>query len=105
LSLCGEIRRQATTVKGIELITALSSAHFGSNAIKKLMIVDRSRKKVTTAHTLDEIPITIYHVSGKDFYAELFKKTGSEQHVAKVLSRLNGQESFHSEESIYKEAR
>ena len=102
--LCGEVRRQSTTVKGIEWITALPSRRFKNGAMKKLVLVEKTDKATTKGHTLDEIPFVIYHVPQNQFYLELFKKTGNEQHIAKVLGKLNGRQTFASEHEIYRQA-
>ena len=104
ISLCGEIRRQSTTVKGIEIITALSSKQFNKVSLRKLLSVQSSDNNQTIAHTLDEIPVTIYHTTAKQFYYELFNRTGNEAHVKKVLKNLNNKHAYNSEEAIYKAA-
>jgi DNA polymerase (family 10) len=104
VSLCGEIRRQSTTVKSIEIITALSANELNSPSLRKLLSVQSSDVNQTTAHTLDEIPVTIYHTTSKQFYYQLFTKTGSENHVKKVVSDLEGKHRYTSEEAIYNAA-
>ena len=105
ISLCGEIRRQATTVKGIEVIAALSAKQFKNSSLRKLLSIESSNNETTTAHTLDEIPVTIYHTTLKQFYYELFLRTGNHEHVKRVVSKLNDKQEYNSEEAIYKAAR
>jgi DNA polymerase (family 10) len=100
--LCGEVRRQSTTVAAIELIAAakkLSAAQLGRS-----LILQSSNDQQTLAHTIDEIPVIIYHTTGKNFYKELFQRTGHELHVKRIFAKLNGHTSFRSEEDVYKKA-
>jgi DNA polymerase (family 10) len=102
VSLCGEVRRQALTVECIEIITAISAKDFDTKAVRRIMIIQSSNKEQTQAHTLDEIPVTIYHTTKTKFYYELFLKTGNEKHIKKVSAKLKQQSNYPSEESIYK---
>lgn len=101
ISLCGEIRRQSTTVKSIEIIAALSSKQLKSSALGKFLSIQSSNDNETSGRTLDEIPVTIYHTTIKQFYYELFKLTGSEKHITKVINRLKDKHQYKSEGSIY----
>jgi DNA polymerase (family X) len=103
LSLCGEVRRQATTVGCIEIITAEESTALNSKALQRLLVIQSSTNEETRGHTLDEIPVRIYHTSKQDFHKQLFIRTGNDGHVAKVLDKLSKQD-FSSEEMIYKNA-
>jgi DNA polymerase (family X) len=105
VSLCGEIRRQSTTVSGIEIIAALPAAKFKNPALRKHLIIQSSGREQTMAHTLDEIPVTIYHTSANHFYNDLFKRTGNGAHIAKVLGKIKTRTSFISEEEIYQKAK
>ena len=69
------------------------------------MIVRTTTKSETKGITLDEIPVTIYHTTAGQFYEDLFRRTGNEQHVKKVLSKIIGKQTFKSEEAIYKKSR
>lgn len=100
ISLCGEVRRQATTVEAIEIIAAVSAAQFTS--VKKWLTVASSQDVMTRGHTLDEIPITIYHTNEKNYHKELFVRTGSEAHVARLLPKIKG--AVTSETALYKKA-
>lgn len=104
ISLCGEVRRQATTVQGIEMIAAIAAKDFKNKFLRKLITVHSSTETQTNAHTLDEIPVTIYHTTKKDFYYTLFQLTGNENHVNKVLKKVSSKKQFTSEEAIYAEA-
>jgi DNA polymerase (family 10) len=105
ISLCGEIRRQATTVPAIEILGAIKPKELAVAAIRKFLIVQSSNSNQTNAHTLDEAPVTIYHTNTETFYHELFLRTGNDGHVKKVLNKLKGKETFKSEEEIYKNAK
>ncbi len=105
VSLCGEIRRQSPTVAGIEIIAAVTAKKLTDKEIKRFLLIESSTASETKAHTLDEIPVTIYHVGADDFYEQLFRRTGSEEHVKKVLAKLKGKVAFSSEEEIYKRAK
>ena len=102
VSLCGDIRRKATTLARIEII---SVKKFNTASLKKFMIVRTTTKSETKGITLDEIPVTIYHTTAGQFYEDLFRRTGNEQHVKKVLSKIKGKQTFKSEEAIYKKSR
>jgi DNA polymerase (family X) len=104
ISLCGEARRQSTTVPGIELLAAIEKTKFEKLLPKQLMVIQSSKGDHTTGHTLDEIPVTIYHTSSNRFYGELFLRTGSEPHTQKVLKNISTKATYSSEESIYKKA-
>jgi DNA polymerase (family 10) len=101
LSLCGEIRRQTTTVAAIEILAASDPKKIKTAASRRLMIIESSSHEITRGHTLDEIPVIIYHTTKTNFYRELFRLTGSEGHVNKI-SKANG--AAISEEAIYKKA-
>jgi DNA polymerase (family 10) len=104
ICLCSEVRRQTTTVACIEIIAAISSTDLSHNAIRKLIIVQSSGKRKTKGHTIDEIPVTIYHTAKEHFYYELFLRTGNASHVKKILRKINSKDVFSSEEMIYKKA-
>ena len=104
VSLCGDVRRQTTTVERIEIIAAVPAKDFKDASLRRLVTIQSSDKAQTNAHTLDEVPVTIYHVTKSTFYYELFKRTGNENHVSKVSGKLNNETSFTSEEAIYNKA-
>jgi DNA polymerase (family 10) len=103
-SLCGEVRRQSTTVAGIEIITAIEAKAFKAATLKRLMTIQSSSKEETKGHTLDEIPVTIYHTNKATYYQQLFIRTGNEAHVHKVLEKSKSKVDYKSEEAIYKNA-
>jgi DNA polymerase (family 10) len=103
VSLCGEVRRMSTTVAEIEIITAMPPTQIASPSLRKLFAIDHHDKKVITAHTVDEIPITIYLTGKKQFYVDLFSRTGSEGHVQKILKAAKITPAS-SEEAIYEKA-
>jgi DNA polymerase (family X) len=105
ISLCGEVRRMSTTVAVIEIIIAAPSKQLVSSALRKIIAIDSASDEQTKAHTLDEIPVTIYHTTEKVYYSELFRRTGSDGHVQKVLSRISGKPAFTSEKNIYEKAK
>lgn len=105
VSLCGEIRRQSLTVAGIEIIAAATAKKLADKEIKRFLLVESSSTLETKAHTLDEIPVTIYHVGVAEFYEQLFRRTGNEEHVKKVLAKIKGNVALSSEEEIYKKAK
>jgi DNA polymerase (family X) len=104
VSLCGEIRRQTTTVAAIEIIIAVSSNKFSTPAVKRLMVVQTTNSATTRGHTFDEIPLVIYHTSREEFSDQLFIKTGSESHVKKVLQKIKTKNVHKSEDEIYRKA-
>ena len=105
ISLCGEARRQATTVEAIEIITDVQAVKFNNDGLKKLLIVQSTNKELTKAFTHDEIPVTIYHVPKTEFYDELFRRTGNEEHVRKVLEKATISGKAPSETAIYRRAK
>ena len=104
IDLCGEIRRKTLTVGVIEIIAAVPIKSISKTALRRFMIVQSSAKGETKGHTLDEIPVTIYHTTKNDFYNQLFLRTGNDSHVQKVLKKIKGEQSYPSEEVIYKKA-
>ena len=104
LSLCGEVRRQSTTVAGIEFISAISSKILLQKIPRKKLIIQSSSKAEIKGHTVDEIPVSIYLTDKESFYRELFNRTGSNPHVKKVLAKTKSRRKYISEESIYKAA-
>lgn len=105
ISLCGEVRRQTLTVHEIEVITAVSNKKFSPASLKRLLHINSSSAKITKGHTLDEIPVTVYHTAAKDYFLELFTRTGNNAHVTKVLARIKTKTAFSSEEEIYKKTK
>jgi DNA polymerase (family 10) len=103
--LCGAIRRQTTTVDKIEIITTIAQKEFSSKALRKLLIIKSSSNDQTIAHTFDEFPVIIYHTHKENFYLHLFERTGTEEHVNVVKSKMNRAIHFSSENDIYKKAR
>ena len=104
VSLCGEVRRQTLTIERVEIIAAIPAKEFDTKVVRRIMVIKSSNKEQTQAHTLDEIPVTIYHTTKTKFYFEKFLKTGSENHVKKVCAKLKQQSNYTSEQSIYKAA-
>jgi DNA polymerase (family 10) len=102
ISLCGDIRRKTTTLARIEILAAKK---FTANSLKKYMIVQSSTKAETRGISVNEIPVTIYHTAEVDYFPELFRKTGHENHVKKVLSKVRGKLPNISEEAIYAKAK
>lgn len=96
ISLCGDIRRQTTTVQHIEALAAVPMA---KDRLKKLMNVSEQTETGTMGHTHDEIPVAIYHTDPSNFYHELFLRTGSQAHTDKVNATA-----FDSEQAIYESA-
>jgi len=69
------------------------------------MVVQSSTKDKINAITTEEIPITIYYTTQQHFVPELFRRTGHENHVNKVLSRIKGKLQATTEEMIYAKAK
>ena len=112
ISLCGEIRREFLTVDGIDIIASGIEKKMGEPLLRKHLVIESTKNQLTKAHTLDEIPVLIHHVRKEDFYFELFRLTGNEEHVEKVTERLNMKKNsrsakalkYESEQHIYKSA-
>jgi DNA polymerase (family 10) len=104
IRLCGDIRRKATTVSAIEILTTVPAGKFSVSGLRKWIIVQSTSNEQTTGHTLDETPVNIYHTTITNFYIDLFKRTGNEGHVNKVLHKISNLEKATSEEVIYEKA-
>jgi DNA polymerase (family 10) len=104
VSLCGEIRRQSTTIGSIEILAAIDPKKI-SSLTRKFLVIHSSDKEKTIAHTLNEIPVTIYHGSKEQFSYDLFIRTGNDEHIKKVSEKLRTVKFFDSEEAIYKKAK
>jgi len=104
ISLCGEIRRKSTTVDGIDILAAIDIKKLFNKDVRKFLIFQSSENGKSKGHTLDEIPVTIFHTTREYFYNDLFIHTGSEAHLKKVLGKIKTKEKFVSEEAIYKKA-
>ena len=104
ISLCGEVRRQSTTVVCIEIVAAISAINLKENTLRKYLIIQSSNKEQTRGHTPDEIPVVICHTTKNRCYYELFNRTGNERHVTKVLTRIKNSDTYSSEQAIYKKA-
>jgi DNA polymerase (family 10) len=104
ISLCGEIRRQTTTVAAIEIIAAVTPKKLSVPILRRHFIITDSNKTITRGHTLDEVPVIIYHTTAAQFYKELFERTGVPPHVAKIYKKIKapGKAGFKSEAAIYK---
>jgi DNA polymerase (family 10) len=96
ISLCGDIRRQTTTVSHIEILSAVPLL---KDRLKKLMTINEQTDKETSGHTHDEVSVTIYQTTPADFYRDLFVRTGNDAHTAKVKAT-----NFNSEQGIYHSA-
>lgn len=105
ISLCGEMRRKFNTVQSIEMVTALTAKQLKADkSLHRFLIIQSSKSSQTTGHTINEIHFIIHHVTANNFYSSLFTLTGNEQHIKKVMAKLNAKKKFTSEEAIYKEA-
>jgi DNA polymerase (family 10) len=105
VSLCGDIRRQSTVVDRIEVLAAIPPERFTAVSIKGMMTIAEQSDKFTAGHTLDEVPVTIYHCNAGDFYGLLFEKTGSPAHVQKISGSIKSAVNFTSEAAIYEAAK
>jgi DNA polymerase (family 10) len=99
------VRRQSTTVGCIEIITTVPSKDFDNSAVRKFLIIQSSKKEQTPAHTLEEIPVLIYHTNKELYYYDQFIRTGNENHVKKVQSNIITKHPYASEEGIYTKAK
>jgi DNA polymerase (family 10) len=103
VSLCGEIRRQTTTVESIEILAAIGLKKLTAKTLGRSIILQKSDKNKTIGHTIDEIPVQIYHCPKEIFYLELFRRTGNEKHTQKILRKIKVTK-YSSEAAIYKRA-
>jgi DNA polymerase (family 10) len=105
VSLCGEVRRQATTVSRIELIAVSFPKSVKAAALRRLFHISSKKGDVTEGHTEDEIPVTIYHVQEREFFWHLFLRTGNPAHISKVRENIRRVRSYKDEQSIYAAAK
>jgi DNA polymerase (family 10) len=101
VSLCGDIRRQETVVDRMEVLIALPVSHFKNPELKRIMTIAEQTAAITTGHTLDEVPVTLYHCTVADYYCQLLERTGNASHVQKINARIAGPNTYRSEEAIY----
>ncbi|MBA3649802.1 MAG: DNA polymerase/3'-5' exonuclease PolX [Chitinophagales bacterium] len=106
VSLCGELRRQCNVVSGIEILCTLPSKKvIAKKSELPHLIIKSSSANEIKGHTINEIPFTIYVTSEEEYFYTLFKMTGNEEHVNKIISRVKDSYSvYESEEQIYKAA-
>jgi DNA polymerase (family 10) len=104
ISLCGEVRRQSLTVGSIEILAAVGDKKISASLLKRIMILKTSTTVRTIGQTFSEVPVIIYHTDKSKFAMELFRRTGSDGHVKKILS-ASLKKTFESEASIYKAAK
>ena len=105
ISLCGEVRRQGTTVPCIEILAAITPKQLRARSLKKIVTLSSSTAGISTGFSLDEIPVVIYHCAQKAFFRELFVRTGSDAHVEKVLDKIKIKDTYSSEPDIYTQAK
>lgn len=101
VSVCGELRRQCPVLSAIEIITALPAKQLSGAKLKQWLIIQKTGKDASHGHTLNEIPVIIYHSSPKNFATDLFRRTGNMKHIEKVYSRTQSRSLHKSEASIY----
>jgi DNA polymerase (family X) len=105
VSLCGDVRRQATTVPSIEIVAAITPKQLRARSLKKFFALSSSKAQISKGFSLDEVPVTIYHCTQRAFFRELFERTGSDAHVKKILDKIKIKDAYPSEASIYTQAR
>ncbi len=108
VSLCSDARRHSVVLSGIDIVTTLTANTLSGKNLNKYLVIQTSRKDITTAHTLSEIPVRIYHVPKPKYFYRLFELTGSAEHVQTVLNKIKTNkeilESLASEADIYQKA-
>jgi DNA polymerase (family 10) len=103
--LCGSVRRQATTIDAIEIITTVPAKQFSARPLRKLFVIQSSDNGKTTGHTFDEFPVIIYHSDKEKYCMQLFELTGIAAHVEKVKTKLPKNLKALNEQEIYKAAK
>lgn len=103
ISLCGEIRRKCNVLEKIEILVAgnLDEGDFpgGNN-----LVYENSDAESVFCKPLHASSVKIYTCTEDEYFLQLFEKTGSEEHVKNILSKLGGRRNFSSEEEIYAQA-
>jgi len=105
VSLCGEVRRRATTVSRIEIITLPFPRSVKAAGLKKILHIATRNGNITEGYTPEEIPVTIYHATAETFIWQLFERTGNAEHVGKVSKKIRRRGSYKEESEIYKAAK
>jgi DNA polymerase (family 10) len=86
-------------------VAAVGEKKLNQQALGNMLILQSSGTKLTRCHSIDEIPVTIFHVTEENYFAKLFRLTGAEKHVEKVLGKIKRQSRFSSEPAIYAAAK
>lgn len=104
ISLCGEIRRKCNIIDKLEIICSDKyNIHSKINDFNFLTIENIRDEKIT-GKTKNELAFEIFIVKDEHYYLELFKYTGSAEHVNGILEKLDGKNNFNNEEEIYRAA-
>lgn len=103
ISLCGEIRRKCNVVEKIEvLIAGMSDTSLLQHS--EYLVFENEDDGVVTCKTLQATPVKIYTCAEVDFFMQLFERTGADEHVTAIISKLGEKRNFSSEEEIYAQA-
>lgn len=100
ISLCGAIRRKCNVIEKIEILVGDKNKVGEVQQVEFLQLENSGNNKLTFK-TLNATPVEIYFCKTENFPLELFSKTGSEEYVKTILSEIDGNKRYHSEEEIY----
>lgn len=103
VSLTGAIRRKCNVIERVEIIIGDKRAIADFKSVE-LFSVEKEENNIISGKIAAEIPFTTYFVDAAVYHYELFRTTGSTSHEEAIISSLNGQTNFNSEEEIYKAA-
>jgi len=100
VSLTGAIRRACEVLEQIELVMASESSNDSTLSFEGFQMTQESDNEIKG--TYFQIPFVIYKTSIDQFYNKLFETTGTEIHQAGYPKIEINNNSFESEEAIFK---
>lgn len=107
ISLAGPYRRRCEILDGLDIVAAGIPPEQRGKVLNDLgLTVINSVEETLEAETSNGIRIYFTFCSPEEYYWQLFRKTGDEEHIKLVLNRLGDEyRQAPSEESIYQQAR
>jgi len=102
IELCGDIRRQSNIINAIEIIINQDADIQNHIAGFTFLNIISTTELAISGKTVNEIAFTIYIVPDATYYFNLFIKTGAQDFVDTIVTKLNGVTNFESEEAIFK---
>jgi DNA polymerase (family 10) len=107
VELCGEFRRRCEIINELVFVIGTGKITGAINEIQSAGLFGETAVSESTisGKTENGIAVRICMVSEADFYTEVFKQTGDEEHVSSVLARIGDSTWLpDSEEALYAKA-